>query len=272
MRAWVLIRRVVGHTLGDGAIHAGNLAYLSVVTLFPLVILLMATAAVFGQTEAGLQAIVSFVDALPERAAEVVMPVIEEVLAERTGLLLWVGGLIALWTVSNFVQTIRDIIRRAYEADAERGFVVERLQAIGGTLLAMLLVLVAVLSQVVLMVTLRAAELLLPLEIALPRWLDLPQLITPALIFLSLWGLFHILTPKRWRHVRSWPGAAVTTAAWLGGVYLMGPLIQRFTNMSLTYGALSGLMLMMLFFYVVGFALVLGAQLNAALARRRPNL
>jgi membrane protein len=222
---------------------------------------------------AGFQAILGFVEALPARASEMVVPIIVEVLEERTGLLLWIGGIIALWTVSNFVETIRDIILRAFGAEPERHFVVRRLRAIGGTVLAMLLVLVAVLSQVALVVTLRLADIVLdPLGFEVPRWLNLPQLITPVLIFLSLWALYHILAPRKWRHVKSWPGAAVTTVAWLGGVYLMGPILQRFTNMSLTYGALSGLMLMMLFFYVVGFALVLGAQLNAALARRRPNL
>ena len=46
-----------------------------------------------------------------------------------------------------------------------------------------------------------------------------------------------------------------------------GGALSRFGDMSITYGALSGVMVAMLFFYAVGFALVLGAELNAALAK-----
>ena len=43
-------------------------------------------------------------------------------LAARTGNLLWLGGLVGLWTVSGFVETIRDIFRRAYGTKIVRAF------------------------------------------------------------------------------------------------------------------------------------------------------
>ena len=48
---------------------------------------------------------------------------------------------------------------------------------------------------------------------------------------------------------------------------LLGPAVSAFGHMGLTYGTLSGVMLALLFFYGVGFALVFGTELNAALAQ-----
>ena len=39
---------------------------------------------------------------------------IQEVLTVRTGSLLWFGAIVGLWTAASFVETIRDILRRAY--------------------------------------------------------------------------------------------------------------------------------------------------------------
>jgi membrane protein len=131
----------------------------------------------------------------------------------------------------------------------------------------MLLILIAILSQVVLVVALKSLPIIRRLETDLPFLLDWSRIISSALVFLSLWALFKLLSPRVFRARPAWPGAAITTAAWVGGSFLLGPAFASFGQMSLTYGALSGVMIALLFFYAVGFALVLGAELNAALAR-----
>ena len=74
------------------------------------------------------------------------------------------------------------------------------------------------------------------------------------------------LTPPTRKYSPTWPGALITTAAWVLGSLLLGPTFSSFGHMGLTYGALSGVMLTLLFFYAVGFALVAGVEVNAALA------
>ena len=56
----------------------------------------------------------SFLHVLPPNVADLLQKPIADVLAARTGSLLWFGALIGLWTVGSFVETIRDIFRRAY--------------------------------------------------------------------------------------------------------------------------------------------------------------
>lgn len=264
-----MLRDVVAVTMRDGYIHAGNIAYLSLVTLLPLVILITAVAVALGQTDAGQAAIDGMLRALPANVAELFEPVIDEVLEARTGNLLLFGGVVALWTISTFLETLRDILHRAFRVPNTHSFVEARLRSIFGTLVAMILILIAILSQVVLVVALKSLPVIRRLEADLPFLLDWSRILSSGLIFLSLWALFKLLAPRECRPNPAWPGAAITTAAWVGGSFLLGPAFASFGQMSLTYGALSGVMVALLFFYAVGFALVLGAELNAALSRVR---
>ncbi len=266
-RTYAVLRSTIGKTFRDGYIHAGNIAYLSLVTLLPLIILITAVTVAFGQTDAGQAAIDGVLRALPAHVAELFEPVIAEVLKARTGNLLWIGGLVSLWTVTTFIETLRDIIHRAFEVPFERHFVVYRLRSLAGTLLAMLLVVIAFVAQVALVVIVKTIIHLVPEQFQLSGWVDWSRIITPIVIFFALWALFKMLAPRGYRDSPGWPGALITTSAWLGGTLLLGPAFSTFSYMGLTYGAMSGVMVALLFFYGVGFALVLGAELNAALAK-----
>lgn len=261
-----IVRRVFTRTLRDGYIHAGNIAYLSLVTLLPLIILITAVTVAFGQTDAGQYAIHGLLRALPSNIADLFVPVIDEVLRARTGNLLWIGGIVALWTVTTFIETLRDISFRAFDVEPDKHFLRYRLQSLAGTLIAILLVLIIFVLQVVLVVFIRDLEALLPLGIKLPRWIDWSRLVTPVVLFLTLWGLLKLLTPPARKYSPTWPGALMTTIAWVIGSLLIGPTFSTFSHMGLTYGALSGVMLALLFFYAVGFALVAGVETNAAIA------
>ena len=56
-QAWEVIKRVAIGVYSDGFIHAGNLAYLALLSIFPFVIVAAAVARLFGQTEQGLDAV-----------------------------------------------------------------------------------------------------------------------------------------------------------------------------------------------------------------------
>ncbi len=266
--AYKIIRKAVSDTLADGYIHAGNIAYLSLVTLLPLVILLTAVTGAFGETEAGRAVISGFLESLPDDVAKLYRPVIDEVLDARTGRLLWVGALVALWTVATFIETMRDIVHRAYGITLHRRFVEHRLQSIFGTLVAMVLVVFLFIAHVSFIVLVNALTHLIPVGFHLPGWIDWSKAIPPAIVFLSLWALYKMLSPRAWRRAAAWPGAIVTTIGWFGSALLIGRFYSGMGHVSLTYGALSGVMVALLFFYVIGFSIVLGAELNAALAQR----
>jgi len=80
--------------------------------------------------------------------------------------------------------------------------------------------------------------------------------------------IFWTLAPPdyRGRAFPKWPGALVTTLWWNGALALLPPALSLFGGYALTYGSLAGVIVALLFFWIVGFGLVIGAHLNAALA------
>jgi len=59
------------------------------------------------------------------------------------------------------------------------------------------------------------------------------------------------------------------TSAIVVGSFLFTTLVPRFGSFNETYGALAGIILLLLWLYLCGFAVVLGAELDAHLAPTR---
>jgi membrane protein len=96
----------------------------------------------------------------------------------------------------------------------------------------------------------------------------------PALaLFGALYILFYSLTPSRFRHSKcpKWPGALFTTLWWLFVTAMLPKMLATLGSYDLTYGSLAGVMIALIFFYLIGLGMVAGAELNAALAETPPN-
>src|SRR5215212_11894385 len=111
---WEITKRVAVGVYNDGFIHAGNLAYLSILALFPFFILAAAVAHLLGQSQDAQLTVFNVLRRLPPDVANTLRAPVQEVLNARTGPLLWFGAIVGLWTAASFVETIRDILRRAY--------------------------------------------------------------------------------------------------------------------------------------------------------------
>ena len=78
-RPFEVIKRVAIGVYSDGFIHAGNLAYLALLSIFPFVIVAAAIARLFGQTEEGLDAVNALLQTMPQDVAEVLQTPIRDV-------------------------------------------------------------------------------------------------------------------------------------------------------------------------------------------------
>lgn len=267
-RAWEVIKRIAIGVYSDGFIHAGNLAYLALLSIFPFVIVAAAFAHLVGQTEEGLVAVNGLLITMPGSVAEVIRRPIHDILLARSGSLLWLGALVGLWTTGSFIETIRDIIRRAYGVTFSRPFWEYRLGSIGLIVAAVLLAMIAFSVSILLS---GVQQFLVD---RVPGAGDLVSLLTllraaPALVlFASLYLLFFSLTPKRYRFsgCRKWPGALFVTIWWVATTALLPVVLSSLMNYDRTYGSLAGVIIALFFFFIIGLGLVIGAELNAALA------
>jgi membrane protein len=98
--------------------------------------------------------------------------------------------------------------------------------------------------------------------------LTLTRFLTAGVFFGSLWVLFISLTPSAYRGKRypKWPGALLVTGWWLLVTTLLPKLLRNLFAYDLTYGSLAGVMIALFFFWLIGLGVVVGAELNAALA------
>ena len=263
-----VLKRVVVGVFSDGFIHAGNLAYLSLLTLFPFFIVAAAIARLFGRTDEGLHTVAAFLRTLPPSVAAVLQTPIADVLAARSGSLLWFGAIVGLWTTASFIETIRDILRRAYGVKSVRPFWHYRLWSMGLTLASLILVLVSFSFQVAMVATEQFILRTMPFATDAASAVSLSRIAPAIALFVALYMVFYSLTPRQYRDGQfpKWPGAAFTAAWWLIVTALLPSILANLTSYDLTYGSLAGVMIALIFFFLVGLGLVVGAQLNAALA------
>ena len=263
-----ILKRVAVGTYNDGFIHAGNLAYLSLMTLFPFFIVAAAVASIFGRSADGLAAVGTFLQSVPQGVADVVRKPIYDVLNARTGPLLWLGGLVGLWTVGSLIETIRDILRRAYGTKSTRPFWHYRLTAIGITLVSVLAVMFAFSMQVVMAGAEQFLQRILPFADDAIRIVSVTRFVPIAILCVALFYLYVSLTPSAYKDKRfpKWPGAVATTLWWYGVTTLLPPTLSLLGGYDATYGSLAGVMITLIFFFLVGLGVVIGAELNAALA------
>ena len=272
-QTWRVIKRIAIGIYSDGFIHAGNLAYLALLSLFPFVIVAAAIARLAGQGVEGMNAVNAILVTMPPDVQAVLNAPINDVLEARHGNLLWFGAFVGLWTTASFIETIRDIIRRAYGVTFSRPFWEYRLGSIGIIIVSVVMAMIAFSASVLLSGTQQFLVDRIPGAADLVAVLTLMRVVPALVLYGSIYLLFYALTPKRYRAgCRKWPGAAFVTIWWVATTALLPAILSGLGGYDTTYGSLAGVMIALIFFFIIGLGLVIGAELNAALAETpRPN-
>lgn len=267
-KAFRVIARVWAGAWHDGFIHAGNLAYMAILALFPFFITVGAGLSLIGEQAQRAASVAAVLRTLPPVVASALEPVANDVIVARSGWLLWAGGLVGLWTVGSLIETIRDILRRAYGTRETYAFWRYRLISTGVIIAAVAALFFALLAQVALGAAQEVIAAWYPRATGWADTLFTSQAVPALIIFASLYLLFYTLTPTAYRARRypKWPGALAVTVWWMAVSIALPQVLRRFFTYDLTYGSLAGVMIALFFFWLVGLGMVVGAELNAALA------
>ncbi|WP_165321832.1 YihY/virulence factor BrkB family protein [Rhizorhabdus phycosphaerae] len=268
-RIFLVLKRAAIGVYSDGFIHAGNIAYLALLTMFPFFIVMAALAQLVGRTPDVQQAVYGFLATVPPSVRDLVAQPINDVLAANNqGTLLWFGALIGLWTVGSFVETIRDILYRAYGVKPSKSFWHYRAGSILIIVTSVIMAMAAFSAQVVLTGVEQFVVRLLPFAKGITALIGVSRLAPLAMLIGALYALFTVLAPARYRLAAcpKWPGALFTGSWWMAVTMLLPIVVSAFGGYGRTYGSLAGVIVTLLFFWLVGLGLVFGAHLNAALA------
>ena len=215
-------------------------------------------------------AVNGFLTALPSNVAALIAPALTDVIAaDSSSGVITFSLAVALWTSSGVLVTLRTIVTQAYGRESEMPYLRWRLLGLLEVLGLVLLLLIAFAAQVVVTGAETFVYRLMPMAANIFPALGLQRIVPALLLFLALWGLFALLCPRRFRIAPVWPGALATAAAWTATTLALPRALTLFGDYALTYGSLAGVIIALLYFYIIGLGMVLGAQLNAAIARAR---
>ncbi|RBI86431.1 hypothetical protein DRV85_06365 [Rhodosalinus halophilus] len=266
LKGWRDILWRIGARIGRDyvSLMAAGVAFFALVALFPAIAAVAALAAMF--FEPGLVA--DQIEALRTIAPAAAVDVVESQATTITGraegslgLAALVSLAISLFSASRGVNNLIDGINMAHAEEETRGIIKRNLVAVAITLVLVVLALVA------LGVTLALPALAAALPgsgwaEALASWARWPVMALFAMVSLALvYRYAPARTPPRW----SWasPGAVVATALWVAGSVLFSLYVRNFGAYNPTYGALAGVVILLLWMWLSSFVVLLGAQLNA---------
>lgn len=267
---WIgILKRTAIGTWTDGFVHAGNLAYVTLFAVFPFLIMGAAVVSLLGDQAGRANALGAVLSVLPPSVQQTIAPVASEVIDLRTGWLLWASCAFALWTMGSLVETIRDILRRAYGTRPAKHFWHHRLASMGIVAVSVVFLVLSLFVQVLIGAAEETISGWLPELTGMLDKLLLSRVIPAITIYLSVLLLFVSLTPSVYRGKRfpKWPGSLLVTLWWVGVTAMFPRLLRAMITYNLTYGSLAGIMITLFFFWLIGLGMVAGAELNAALAR-----
>jgi membrane protein len=258
-----VIRRFSEH---DGLQSTGNIAFSVLVGLFPFLVLLLTLAGFFGQEEAAHQFVRLTLQGLPADVERTLRPVVEQITTTRSGGLLAASLIAMLWIASSALESLRVAVNRAYRVQTPRRFWVRRLQSLLIVLFGAGIGIVVVMGLIALAwVGATQGE---GQETGEP-WGPFHSAAAGVVAFLGTAGLYQGLSRLRlgWRDVV--PGAVAATLLGAAGVAFFSDYLRRVPDYSLVYGSLSGVIIVLFFFYYIALVFVLGAEVNGEFCERR---
>ena len=265
----LFIARVFGrYWRHDGDVTAGNIAYASMLALVPFLIFATALTGFVVGPQGTDQTLAMLFRALPDHVARTLEPVVVEVVGRRRCDILTIAALGAIWAASNGVEAVRVGLDRAYESDLHRHFTISRVLAIGivlaGFAIFILIAILIIIAPLAFALFEQATGIPVPLTADLLRYA-----IATGLLAIFLWYIHRLLPSRRMRHFRLWPGIAATVLILVVAGTLFSAYLAFAPNYAITYGTLGGVVVTLLFFYMTGVALIMGAEVNAVVNARR---
>ena len=266
---WDIAVRVKDEVNRDNvSIIAAGLALYALLAVFPALAAAVSIYGLFASPEQIAEHITSFEGVLPTQATEILQGQLQSLSGQQEvlsfGLVL--GVLIALWSARKGMVALMAAVNVAYDEREKRGFIKQIFVSLVFTIGAVIGFLAVVLLAVAVPVAMeflplgRAAEVV----ILVVRWALL------WLLAVSGMAIIYRFAPDR--HEPKWKwlsvGSCVAATLWLIGSLLFAIYARGTASYGETYGALGGVVVLLMWFYLTGYSLVLGAEINSEMERQ----
>ena len=252
--------------------RAAGLAYYFLFALFPALLFLTSLLGLLPIPNL-MDRLMTYVEqALPGDAASLLQKTLGEIVGGANGGLLGLGALVALWSASAGVASMMTALNIAYDVEDKRPWWKRRIVAIGLTMAIATLMLSAMVLLVFGGAIGKAIDTFIGMGPIVATVWNVAQWPVAALFVMVAIALLYYAAPnvehRKWYWVT--PGSAVALVTWMAISVALRLYVTYVGNYNATYGSIGGVILLMLWLYLTGLAMLLGAEVNAEIEHASP--
>ncbi|HEX8286743.1 MAG TPA: YihY/virulence factor BrkB family protein [Pyrinomonadaceae bacterium] len=275
--SWRVLGRRVWREVYEGTLltHAAALSFYFLLALFPLLLFLITMLGFFATAGTELRAnlLSALSRVVPFSASSLIYTTVDEIGQNADGSKLSFGLLTALWVASSGIAAISDSLNAMYGVKESRPFWRVRLVAVSLTISLALLIVSA------LLIILYGGEIGEVAANYFNQGSNFAILWTAAqvpvmiLFVLLTFAIIYYYAPNLYEQKWYWitPGSLVGVALWLLVSFLFRIYLRYFDSYSITYGSLGAVIILMLWFYLTGVAILIGGKINAEIENAAAN-
>ncbi|HYC00815.1 MAG TPA: YihY/virulence factor BrkB family protein [Candidatus Limnocylindrales bacterium] len=266
---WKRFAKKVWHEISEDEVfeRAAQLSYYFLLALFPALLFMTAMVGWIAGEDSELRAGLfrALAAVLPGEASKLVSDTVNDVMQGSGGGKISFGILATLWAASNGMGAISSTLNIAYEVKERRPWWKVRATAVALTIALALLIITAL---VLLLYGHDIAEtiagkfglgLVFELTWKIIQW---PLLL---LFLLTAFGMIYYFAPdvrdQKWQWIT--PGSVFALALWLLVSFAFKLYLEYFNSYNATYGSLGAVIILMLWFYLSGAAILIGGEINS---------
>jgi membrane protein len=243
---------------------AAALTFYGILALFPFILFIVAAASLIIRPDQVHALGAALARDAPPALAPIVLARLAELTSQpRVGVLTF-SALAAVWSSTTGIASLVTALNSAYGVSERRPwwkiYTMAFAVMLGAALLALLAAVVAIVVPI-------AAKQLGSSWQPLVGWLRLP---IATFLMMIVWAIIYYVLPDVTQSIRLiMPGSVVGVLVWLGATLGFSFYVSHFGNFGITYGALGGIVILLVWMWFSSLALMLGAEINAVL---RPAL
>jgi membrane protein len=268
-----VVRRTVAESREDNLPDlAAALTYYSILSIFPALLALVSVAGIVGEpaTKPLLTNIGTFT---PSAARDILESAVTGLAQGRgtAGVIFFLGLIGAIWAASSYVAGFMRAANVIWDVEEGRPIWKTLGVRVGVTLVTVVLLTAAAIAVVLTGGVARKAGTLLGIGDTGVRTWDIAKWPVLVLIAALIFGLLYYASPNvRHGTFRSiLPGGITAVVLWLAASALFALYVANFGSYDKTYGSLGAIIVFLMWLWITNLAILLGAELNAELARGR---
>jgi membrane protein len=245
---------------------AATVTYYGILALFPFLLFLVALASVVINPSDAERIVEQLEQVAPPAATQILGDRIRQLGAQQNTGLLGFGALAAIWAASGGVMALIGALNRTYDVKEGRPW-----WKVRGIALLMTLVsgAIALLAALVAIATAPLADAVGgPIGMAI-GWLRLPA---AGLLMMLLWALLYYVLPdveQQFKFIT--PGSVFGVILWVLASWGFSRYVTSFGSYDKNYGALGGVIVLLLWMWLSSLVLLVGAEVNALIEHRSPE-